>query len=90
MWFSPCSGPRPVQRSTTLTTPTRGSTHPALGHTRPQSLDLYTADISDESVSLLQKELDIEERIVEAARRLSDMPSGNKKERQRRRQSLAE
>ncbi len=69
--------------------PPRSSNNPLLGVTRPHSVDLYTADISDESITLLQKELDIEERIMEAARRLADMPC-NKKERQKRKQSLQE
>ena len=45
-------------------------------------------DLSDESVDTLLKELEIEERIVEAARRMADMPAGNRKEKQQRRRSL--
>ena len=45
-------------------------------------------DLSDESVETLLKELQIEERIVDAARRMADMPAGNRKERQQRRRSL--
>ncbi|XP_064396832.1 uncharacterized protein LOC135343755 isoform X2 [Halichondria panicea] len=77
-----------IQRSTTVgEDDQRGSAHPLLGATRPHSVDLYTADISDESISLLQKELEIEERIIEAARRLADIPC-SKREKQRRKQSL--
>lgn len=45
-------------------------------------------DLSDDSIALLRKELDIEERIVEAARRMFEMPSGSRKAKQRRKQSL--
>lgn len=45
-------------------------------------------DLSDESVETLLKELQIEERIVDAARRMADMPAGNRKEKQQRRRSL--
>ena len=82
-------GPKTVKRSVTEQSLSQGTVHPPIGKTRPQSVDLFTADISDESILLLQKELDIEERIMEAARRLADMPC-NKRERQRRKQSLVE
>ena len=55
--------------------------------TRPLSV-VRTFDLSDESVQTLLKELEIEERIVDAARRMADMPAGNRKERQQRRRSL--
>ena len=45
-------------------------------------------DLSDESVATLLRELEIEERIVDAARRMADMPARNRKEKQQRRQSL--
>ncbi len=86
----PHAGRKSIQRSTTVgEDDQRGSAHPLLGATRPHSVDLYTADISDESISLLQKELEIEERIIEAARRLADIPC-SKREKQRRKQSLQE
>ena len=46
--------------------------------------------ISDEAVSNLQKELEVEERIVEAARRMCELPSASKKEKQIRKKSLQE
>lgn len=55
--------------------------------TRPQSV-VRSFDLSDESVDTLLKEMEIEERIVEAARRMADMPAGNRKERQQRQRSL--
>lgn len=55
--------------------------------TRPLSV-VQSFDLSDESVATLLKELKIEERIVDAARRMADMPSRNRKEKQQRRQSL--
>jgi len=45
-------------------------------------------DLSDEAVSALLKELEIEQRIVEAARRMAELPSGSKRERVKRKQSL--
>ena len=85
--------PKPImQRSTTVDVDPdnqRGSAHPLLGVTRPHSVELFTADISDETLSLLQKELEIEGRIMEAARRLTDIPC-SKREKHRRKQSLQE
>jgi len=43
---------------------------------------------SDKVIAALQKELDIEQRIVEAARRMAELPTSSKKERTKRRQSL--
>lgn len=51
----------------------------------------YSIDIpemSDEAISNLEKELEVEERIVEAARRLYELPSNSKKEKQIRKKSL--
>jgi hypothetical protein len=39
---------------------------------------------------MLQKELEVEERIVEAARRMAELSTGNRRERQKRKQSLQE
>lgn len=44
--------------------------------------------LSAEALAQLQRELDIEQRIVDAARRLAEIPSGSRRERQRRRESL--
>lgn len=55
--------------------------------TRPLSV-VQSFDLSDESVATLLRELKIEERIVDAARRMADMPARNRKEKQQRRQSL--
>ncbi len=55
--------------------------------TRPLSV-VKSFDLSDESVATLVRELEIEERIVDAARRMADMPARNRKEKQQRRQSL--
>ena len=55
--------------------------------TRPLSV-VQSFDLSDESVATLLRELEIEERIVDAARRMADMPTRNRKEKQQRRQSL--
>ena len=38
------------------------------------------------SLDDLQRELDIEQRILDAARRMSDMPASSKKEKQKRKQ----
>lgn len=54
---------------------------------RPRSTD-FLFDLSDDSIALLKKELEIEERIVEAARRMFEMPSANRRDKQRRKQSL--
>ena len=54
---------------------------------RPNSSE-FLFDLSDESIALLRKELDIEERIVEAARRMFEMPSASRKNKQRRKHSL--
>ena len=54
---------------------------------RPSSV-VQSFDLSDESVATLTRELEIEERIVDAARRMADMPARNRKEKQQRRQSL--
>ena len=43
---------------------------------------------SDKVIAALQKELEIEQRIVEAARRMAELPTSSKKERTKRRQSL--
>ena len=50
---------------------------------REQSLDL-----SSDSMAKLRKELEVEEKIVAAARRMFELPSGNRRERQKRKQSL--
>ena len=39
-------------------------------------------------MDMLQKELEVEERIVEAARRMAELPASNRRERQKRKQSL--
>lgn len=56
---------------------------------RSQSLGVMP-DLSRETVAMLQRELQVEERIVEAARRLTNMPAPSKKDRQKRKQSLQE
>lgn len=43
---------------------------------------------SESSLRDLERELEIEQRILEAARRMADLPTGSKKDRHRRRQSL--
>lgn len=43
---------------------------------------------TDEAIAALQRQLEVEQRIVEAARRMAEIPSGNRRERQRRKQSL--
>lgn len=45
-------------------------------------------EISDEAISNLEKELEVEERIMEAARRIYEMPCNSKKEKQIRKKSL--
>lgn len=39
-------------------------------------------------MDMLQRELEVEERIVEAARRMAELPTSNRRERQKRKQSL--
>ena len=74
-----------VKHAGTPTTPLiRARTGP---ETRSASV-VSSFDLSDESVEMLLKELQIEERIVDAARRMADMPGGNRKEKQQRRRSL--
>lgn len=55
---------------------------------RPAPVKGFSLDISDDSISMLQRELEVEERIVEAARRMAELPTSNRKERQKRKQSL--
>lgn len=45
-------------------------------------------DLSDDSIARLRRELEVEEKIVAAARRMAELPSGNRRERQKRKQSL--
>ena len=45
---------------------------------------------TDDSIAVLQGKLEVEERIVEAARRMTEIPARNKKERQRRKITLQE
>lgn len=45
-------------------------------------------DISDDSIAIIQRELEVEERIVQAARRMAELPTSNRRERQKRKQSL--
>ena len=45
-------------------------------------------EISDEAISNLEKELEVEERIMEAAQRIYELPSNSKKEKQIRKKSL--
>lgn len=47
-------------------------------------------DLSNDSMIKIKKKLEVEERIVEAARRIAEIPTGNRKERQKRKQSLQE
>lgn len=54
---------------------------------RSQSLT-EIPDLSDTAMAMLQREMEVEERILEAARRLAELPSNSKKEKQRRRESL--
>lgn len=66
----------------TQTTPTLTNTN----HRNPfrgQSMDL-----SGDSMAKLRKELEVEEKIVAAARRMAELPSGNRRERHKRKQSL--
>lgn len=44
--------------------------------------------LSEDTLSTLQRELEVEERIVEAARRMAELPTSSRKERQKRKQSL--
>lgn len=55
---------------------------------RPVPFKGLSLDISEDSLSMLQRELEVEERIVEAARRMAELPTSNRKERQKRKQSL--
>lgn len=64
-----------------------GTKRAAFTSSRPMSLG-DVPDLSDEAVSALLKELEIEQRIVEAARRMAELPSGSKRERVKRKQSL--
>ena len=45
-------------------------------------------DISDDSLAIIQRELEVEERIMQAARRMAELPTSNRRERQKRKQSL--
>ena len=54
---------------------------------RSQSLS-EIPDLSDETIEMMDREVKKEERIVEAARRLAELPSTSKKDRQQRRDSL--
>ena len=45
---------------------------------------------ADDSITSLRRRLEVEERIVEGARRMAELPSSNRRERQKRKQSLQE
>ncbi len=72
----------------TQTTPTLDSN--SRSHSLPFrafSLDI-AEDSTEDSTAALQRELEVEERIVEAARRMAELPTSNRRERQKRKQSL--
>ena len=67
----------------------RTKTTPALGNSNHRSpYKGPSLDLSEDSMAQIQRELEVEEKIVAAARRMAELPSGNRRERQKRKQSL--
>lgn len=68
----------------------RTNTTPVLNDSgrHPVPFKGLSLDLSDDSLSMLRRELEVEERIMEAARRMAELPTSNRRERQKRKQSL--
>lgn len=68
--------------SRTKTTPTLNSS------TLTAASKGLSFDLTDDSMALVRRELEVEERIVVAARRMAELHTSNRRERQKRKQSL--